>query len=203
MDIKALCELLEQNGIVLTSRWDLTGKSYEGNYQDVKFRFRGGTSKRQTFRGIKIQFFYSRPIHLGLFCGVNLSPYRDWDEYKPLFSKKIPSPFNAMKCWAKKEEIVRRILDEPMIQKHLTEIFQVLGFSEKGRSAFQQFFFPSNYFILHDKGISMFIHSNESVDFLALLNRSVELIQQIEKFLLPYGESVYEEIRAEKVFRIF
>lgn len=206
MDIKAVSQLLQQRGILLTFKWGMMGRFYEGKYHETKFRFRRISSMYRTFQGVKLEFFYSRPIRLGLFCGVNLIPHRASGEYKPLLSRKIHSPIVPMKCWAYKKEIAKRIVEDSSIQNLLVEIFQILGLSEKSQNGFMKIFSSSNYFILNDNGIEIFVSEDSqdtSVDILALFERISEVVQNLQKLFLTNGEAVYEENYFEKVFKNF
>jgi hypothetical protein len=98
--------------------------------------------------------------------------------------------------------MAKRILDEPSIQNCLYEIFNLLGFYEKKQSIFTQIFYSSNYFVLHDRGAVVFIQEGASLDVISLFDHLTELIKDIEKLLLPYGESVYEKTRSEKILNM-
>lgn len=111
-----------------------------------------------------------------------------------------------MKCWAYKKEIAKRIVEDSSIQNLLVEIFQILGLSEKSQNGFMKIFSSSNYFILNDNGIEIFVSEDSqdtSVDILALFERISEVVQNLQKLFLTNGEAVYEENYFEKVFKNF
>lgn len=78
MDIKAVSLLLQQRGILLTFKWGMMRRFYEGKYHETKFRFRRISSMYRTFQSVKLEFFYSRPIRLRVFWGESYSTQSQW-----------------------------------------------------------------------------------------------------------------------------
>jgi len=199
MRLKDFKEFLDNKGIEYKEKRSLLSQKLLVNYKGLKFLFLE-FSLRNYFQGVKISFFFPKPLKLGLYCGYNMEYLSSlsYKYQKDFLTKKIKLPFPEVECWAKKEKIVKEFFSDYSLIESLRNLKDSLKISQQRGGVFT---FDSSAFIIKDEFIEVFIDEKAFFEPERILESFYQLVSKFLEILRSRSSEIYQEPASDKIFK--
>lgn len=210
MELQELLNILKENNLEIKKKWGVDGSQdnisifgrgryYESILKGIKMTCSKVTVDGRE-EGVRIKFFFSSPLNLGLYCSWNTIFLTVKPEGRDIFAKKVETGIEGLKCWAIKKDVVEKMFHSNQI---ITPIKLLLDTIKSGKgSKIDKLINLANYFIIDDKSIVIFILSNFSLDVRSFLDTVSKIIVAIEDYFKLEPKEVFKENLSQKILKI-